>query len=556
MDSIRGSFSKALLMGTIVFLFLGFAIWSGVNSAPSPAENHRQVLKAYAGLPLAFVENRGQTDSAVRFYAEGSRYAFHLMRDAAMLSFLDRSDATRGVALALRFVGANERLTVVGEDRAPGEVNYFQGSDASHWLTGLPRYSRVVYRELWPGVDMMLRGDAGQLKYEFRVRPGARHEAIRLAYDGADGLTLDDAGVLLIKTPLGVLRDSPPVAYQTIAGTQVPIDSHYVLRDRAGSSGEYGIAIGAGYDPEHELIIDPSIDYSTFLGGSAGDNGEGIVVDADGNAYIVGTTQSLDFPTTAGAFDRTLGNPNNAPDAFVSKLNLSGSALIYSTYLGGTEGDRGRAIAIDANGNAYITGKTDSENFPTTPDAFDTTANIDPNFLIIDDGFVAKLNASGSSLVYSTYLGGTENDEPRAIAVDAQGNAYVTGETVSAGFPTTPGAFDTVRSGEFDVFVTKLNAAGTGLVYSTFLGGLVSDIANGVAVDSAGNAFVTGSTRSSDFPTTPGAFDTTHNGMFDVFVAKLNPAGSALVSPAPACRHSARIPCHRPRCRRCSRSRR
>ena len=496
---------------------------AGMPAAPTPAAltgTPEQLLNAYANLPIAFVENRGQIDARVRYYAEGPRYAFYLTRDELVLSFMNH------LAISLQFLGGNPRA-VLGDERAPGEVNYFRGNDPARWRTALPRYEQIVSRELWPGVDLRLREQAGTLKYEFRVRPGARIADIGLAYRGSDGLALDNTGALLIKTDMGVLRDSAPVAYQTIAGVRVPVESRYVLN---ADKGRYGFAVGS-YQPDRELVIDPGVEYSTFLGGASHEFATGIAVDAAGNAYVVGTTQSPDFPTRPGSFRRT-GATNNFSDVFVSKLNATGTALVYSTFIGGTNFDFGRRIAIDAAGNAYVTGQTKSSNFPTTGGAFDRTFNIAncPRCGIDQyDTFVTKLNAAGSALVYSTFLGGTDIDDARGIAVDGAGSAYVIGETVSRDFPTTASAFDRVHNGAYDVFVTRLNAAGSALVYSTFLGGVQVDDGERVAVDAAGNAYAMGFTSSADFPTTAGAFDTTANGAFDVFVTKLNPTGSALL---------------------------
>ena len=386
--------------------------------------SHQQILHAYANLPLAFVENRGQVDPRVRYHAQGRNFAFYLTPEEIVLRFVKKSGASgllgrsaassvargsngrarsldippmvepptsQGITLALRFIGANPQTVLDGEARRPGNVNYLQGNDSARWHRQVPGFAQVVYRELWPGVDLMLRGQRGELKYEFRVRPGARLADIALGYRGATGLTLDDSGELLIATSRGILRDSAPVSYQTISGKRVPVESRYVLKQGGDAKSEYGFAVGAGYDPHHELIIDPGVEYSTFLGGAALESGAGIAVDTAGNAYIVGTTQSLDFPTTAGAFDGTLGNPNNSSDVFVSKLDSTGSTLLYSTYLGGVDGDFGNAITIDSAGNAYVTGRTHSDNFPTTADAFDTTANRLPpeTFVRITDVFVA-----------------------------------------------------------------------------------------------------------------------------------------------------------------------
>jgi hypothetical protein len=518
---------------------LTIAIGSGSSStfahrshSPTIGSNSRFATAPgyYTNLPVAFVENRGQIDPRVRYYAQGPRYSFYLTRDEVVLSFLNEPP-TDGVALALRFTGSNPRLVLEGEERAPGEVNYFQGQDPAGWRTRIPRYAQIAYRDLWPGVDLRLREQSGTLKYEFRVRAGAAIADIRLAYAGATRFSVDETGALLIETGMGTLRDSAPVAYQTIDGERVSVESRYVLRGRSADAVRYGFVVGAGYRPDRELIIDPGIEYSTFLGGSSHELAGGIKVDTAGNAYVAGTTQSPDFPTTPGAFRRT-GAAGNFGDVFVSKLNPTGTALVYSTFIGGGDFDWGRAIAIDAAGNAYVTGQTKSRTFPTTGGAFDRTFNVDscPRCGIDQyDAFVTKLNASGSGLVYSTFLGGFDIDDGLGIAVDAAGNAYVAGQTASLNFPTTTGAFDRTRNAGSDTFVTKLNAAGSALVYSTYLGGAAQEFPARIAVDAGGNAYVTGSTSSADFPASAGAFDTTANGAFDVFVTKLNSSGSALI---------------------------
>ena len=387
---------------------------------------------------------------------------------------------------------------------------------------------QIVYRDLWNGVDLRLREKDGALKYEFHVRPQARIEDIRLAYRGADGIVLDSLGGLLIRTSLGTIHDGAPVSFQEIDGVRRPVESHYVLQPGNNS---YGFRVGAGYRPDQELIIDPGVEYSTFLGGTSHEIANGIAVDASGNSYVVGFTQSPDYPTTPGAFDRT-GATGNFSDVFVAKLNPAGTALIYSTFIGGSNFDFGRAIAVDASGNAYIAGQTKSSNFPTTSNAFDRTFNVlnCPRCGVDNyDAFVAKLNANGSALVYSTFLGGaTDIDDALGIAVDAGGNAYVTGETGSSDFPVTPGAFRTTRNGAYDAFVTKLNPSGSGLVYSTFIGGAEVDFGVRIKVDASNSAYVLGNTRSPDFPVTAGAFSTSLNGAFDIFVLKLNAAGSNL----------------------------
>jgi hypothetical protein len=261
--------------------------------------------------------------------------------------------------------------------------------------------------------------------------------------------------------------------------------------------------------------------YSTYLGGNEDDSGNGIAVDASGNAYVTGATGSTNFPTTAGAFQTALAGSENA---FLSKINATGSALVYSTYLGGNEDDSGNGIALDASGNAYVTGATDSANFPTTTGAFQKAIGG-----IYGNAFVTKINPSGSALVYSTYLGGSGDDGGQGIAIDSSEKAYVTGYAYSTNFPTTAGAFQTVAGGDGDAFISKINVTGTALVYSTYLGGSGADNGNSIAVDASGNAYVTGLTSSTNFPTVNALQPTYGPGQSDVFVSKLNPAGTALV---------------------------
>jgi beta-propeller repeat-containing protein len=511
----------------IAALALTAAEQRGSAAAP-PSGAAPDARRALVNLPLAFVENRGSADARVRFFAQGPRYGFYLTQREVVLAFLNES-ATGEHALAMRFVGANPGAAISGAGNR-STFNDFHGSDPSRWRTNVPAYSTIVYRALWPHVDLHVRGAGGTLKYEFHVAPGAAPEAIRLAYDGASSLAVDAAGALIIGTGMGALRDAPPASYQTIDGARVPVESRYAL-DARGGDREVGFALGA-YRHDRELVIDPGIAFTTFLGGSSHEIPGGTAVDANGNVYVTGFTQSPDFPTTVGALKRT-GAAQNSVETFVTKINPTGTALVYSTFIGGSDFDWGRRIAVDGAGNAYVAGQTKSGDFPTTAGAFDRALAIPPNcprcFADNYDAFVLKLNATGSALVYSTYLGGTDIDDARGIAVDSAGNAYVTGETVSLDFPTTAGSFQPASKGSYDVFVTKVNPTGSGLVYSTFLGGSAVDDGERIAVDASGRAVVLGFSSSADFPTTAGAYDTTPNGDFDVTITKLNAAGSALV---------------------------
>src|SRR5829696_9034220 len=500
---------------------------ASTDSQSGAAPQHmseREALDAYGKLPLSFVPNEGQTDKAVRYYAQGAGYGFFFTEGGAMLSFAE-GKGRGGHALALNFLGANPHATLTARQRLPGKVNYLVGDESTKWQQGLTTHAELLYGGLWPGIDMAVRGEGGKLKYEFHLKPGASVEDVRLGYRGAEGLKVGAGGELLVRTSLGVLKDAAPVSYQRIGGERVPVESRY----RLTGDGGYGFAVGA-YDPRYPLVIDPELDYSTFLGGTDTDFGLGIAVDGSGSAYVTGQTYSTEYPTTPGAYDPS---DNDRIDAFVTKLNASGSALVYSTYLGAEGDEGGNDIAVDGSGSVYVTGETSSTNYPTTSAAYDTIfnggaggSNTVCTFSQECDAFVTKLNASGSALVYSTFLGGTEPDRGWGIAV-RDGSAYVTGDTNSTNYPTTTGAFDTTFNG-IDAFVTKFNASGSDLVYSTFLGrGAGRDI----AVDGTGRAYVTGFTRSSAYPTTSGAFDRTFNvGTFgpDAFVTKLNASGSAL----------------------------
>jgi hypothetical protein len=489
------------------------------------------LANAYGHIPLSFEANQGQTDPAVQFLSRGSGYALFLTSQEAVLSLSKTvtPTATAGPAagqpaqetdvLRLQLVGANPVPQVAGEDPLPGTVNYFIGNDRAQWRTNIPTFGKVAYQDVYPGIDLVYYGNQQQLEYDFVVQPGANPGVIQLSVQGAQNLTLDAQGNLVLQTADGDVVEQAPVVYQEGVGGRQAVAGRYVLLGQDG----VGFQVG-GYDASRPLVIDPVLSYATYLGGSYEDQGFGIAVDASGNAYVTGYTVSSDFPTTPGALQTTLGGVAGWYDAFVAKLNATGTALLYATYLGGSNENFGLGIALDSSGNAYVTGQTQASNFPTTPGALQTT------FGGIEDAFVAKLNATGTALVYSTYLGGSSVAMGYGIAVDASGNAYVTGETLSSNFPTTPGAFQpTYGGGPDDAFVTKLNATGAALVYSTYLGGSNDDYGQGIAVDASGNAYVTGSTSSPDFPTTPGALQTTYSSQGDAFVAKLNATGTALL---------------------------
>jgi hypothetical protein len=497
----------------------------------------------------------------------------------------DKELMTTDAILRMRLVGANPEAKSIGVDPLPGKVNYFIGKDPSKWRTNIPTYARVRYQGVYPGVDLVYYGNQRQLEYDFVVAPGADPAAITLQLQtgnwkletgnsklgGAESkiqnrqskidapLRIDGNGDLLVNLEGGEVCFHKPVVYQPPEGP-VAAGSPLITRHSSLVEGYYRLdaenrvsfKLGS-YDHRRPLVIDPTMVYSTYLGGSQLDVGYGLTVDSSGNAYVAGQTCSPATPAS-GAFPTLNPLPQNSPnpgdntgaacDAFVTKLNATGTALVYSTYLGGTGGDYASGIAIDGTGDAYVVGFTNSTDFPTTVGVFQPAYGGGNS-----DDFVAELNATGSALVYSSYLGGSNSEGPGGIAVDASGNAYVTGETFSADFPTTGGAFQTAYEGNKDAFVTKVNAGGGSLGYSTYLAnddGATSGSA--IAVDALGSAFVTGSTRSDDssFPAVRtniqghcGGYNATSTppcppyvageSFYNAFVTKFSPDGSALV---------------------------
>jgi cysteine synthase len=488
---------------------------TAVPPAPTvPPTHQRQILEAYGKLPLRFEANAGQTDPQVQFLVRGSGSTLFLTATEAVLT-MRGPEGTSPVRMQL--VGANPTPHVRGEDVLPGTSNYFIGNDPQQWRTAVPNYAKVVYDEVYPGVDLVYYGTQGRVEHDFIVAPGASPSLIALEINGAGQVAIDAQGDLVVTNEAGEMRLQKPVLYQEVDGQRREIPSGYMLI--AGS--RVGFQVGA-YDATKPLVIDPVLVYTTYLGGSSDDEGTRIAVDAAGQAYVTGVTNSPDFPVAGSPLQSSLrGNS----DVFVAKLNPDGTALVYSTYLGGSGSDLGYAIAVDTAGNAYITGNTGSPDFPGT-----ATSPIQAYISGGSDAFVAKLNTTGTALVYSTYLGGNAGEIGEAIAVDAAGNAYVAGFTESSNFPVVGNPLQATFGGLVDGFVAKLNASGTGLVYATYLGGSRIDDVHGIAVDTAGNAYVTGGTTSTDFPGTATSPIQAHNGgQDDGFVAKLNATGTALI---------------------------
>jgi hypothetical protein len=419
----------------------------------------------------------------------------------------------------MKLEGANPATSVEGLDELASRANYFSGPDPAQWHTDIPTYARVRYAEVYPGIDVVYYGSQRQLEYDFVVAPGSDPNVIQIAFKGIEDAEINRMGDLLLRATHGDLQLSKPIAYQERNGTREEVSASYI---RKGVNG-IGFQLG-NYDHSRPLIIDPILVYSTYLGGNGFDQGYAITVDSFGSAYVTGKTATANFPTTSGAFQTTFGGGDAL---FVAKLNPQGTALVYSTYINGASGN---GITVDSAGNAYVTGEASTLNFPTTPGAFQTAPY---GF----DTFVTKLNATGSALVYSARFGGNFDDFGRAIALDAAGNAYITGWTVclatTCTFPTVNAFQPNYGGGYNDAFVTKINSLGSALVYSTYLGGgqiinATDDWGEGIAVDSAGSAYVTGYTYAPDFPVTPGAYDTSRAGL-DSFVTKFTPQGTSLV---------------------------
>lgn len=528
-------------------------------------------VRTYGNLPLNFEPNRGQADPQVRFLARGQGLMVLLTDHEAILS------PNGSTAVRMRLLGSGQPAQTAAIDRLPGLANYLYGNDPRQWHTNIPMFAKVRYRRVYPGVDLIYYGNQGRLEYDFVVAPGADPGLIRLGFTGTRRLETDDHGDLVIHTSTGTLRFHRPLIYQEANGKRLPIEGHYAL----SSENRVGFSI-ARYDRSRPLVIDPTlvysgmltsstgraiavdsagnayvtgnasapafpivgglagtrpfnaagnevfvaklnpagdtILYSTCFGGSGADQGNGVAVDSSGNVYVTGVTGSSDFP----AVNAARGTYGGSNDAFVAKLNPQGTALLFSTYLGGSAFDAGNGIALDkAGANVYVTGVAQSTNFPVQ--AAYQSANKGGR-----DGFVTKLSSSGA-LVYSTYLGGKYDESAIAIAVDSTGAAYITGNTSSTDYPHPTGDNKPNPATSPSGFVTKLSADGASLVYSGYLGGTCQDWPYGIAVDLGGSAYVAGATCSWDFPITDSAAQRSKGPAIAGFVSRISADAKSLV---------------------------
>jgi len=546
---LRNIFHGVLLF-FVICLFLASSDGISVASAPMKVD-----VRVNSHMP--FISNDGQFDANVKYYAktfggtvfvtENGQWIYSLPRKGKTIAdykstirskpHKDKKEPVRGFAiegLSLReeLVGGKIH-DIKGEGASTKKVNYFRGSDHKKWKTNITTFDLLNLGEVYEGIQLKLKAYSNNMEKLFYVKPGSKPEDIKVKLTGAQSLAIAETGELTVKTDLGKVIFTKPVAYQWIDKKRVEISANYYFPHSQAADADsrliYGFRLG-DYDKTREVVIDPLL-YSTYLGGSGSDLALGGTIDSNGNIYVAGVTSSYDFPTTSGAFDRGFNGGNT--DFFISKISPSGD-LVYSTYIGGSANDYDASagepyvfgMTIDSSGNVYMTGQTFSSDFPTTTGALSRTLKGN------SDAFVLKLHSAGDSLIYSTFIGGSGDDQGAGIAVDASGYAYVAGTTWSSDFPTTTGAFDrTHHGGDSDMFAIKLNPAGSSLVYSTFLGGSGWDQATKIAIDNSGNAYILGGGNSTDYPTTTGAYDRSGDGTFhDIYLTKLNATGSGIVA--------------------------
>ena len=562
MTTPRSFRSRVLPLAAIMVLAaLGWPLGSA-----APRDNRRAAK--FLNAPLSFEPNQGQAAAPVQFISRGSGYALFLAPGQIVLN-LARRDLASADTLRMSLVGANSKAPAVGMARQTGVVSYFFGNDPNEWRTGIPTYGKVDYAGVYPGVDLVFYGNQRELEYDFVAAPGADPGRIAWRIAGARA-SVDARGDLTLSAPGGPAIFRKPVVYQMLGGRQASVEGAFVV---AGD--QVGFRLGR-YDHSKALVIDPVLSYVTYLAGSAADyigqytaplvnsTSQGLAIDAAGSAYVTGRTLSTDFPTK-NAYQ---GPPaKGGPSAFVTKFSPDGSSLIYSTYLGGSNWDYADAIAVDSNGSAYITGNTQSNDFPVTNGAYQTLCSPSPSTppgtvtratcSSQSSAFVTKLNPAGTGLVYSTFLSGFGSSEGTAIAVDSSFRAYIVGTenapcnlsyTFPACFPTTAGATigtSAAQNGTW-AFAAVFDPTGANLLYSTLFGdlnglkgssttsfGFVS--ATGTAVDSNGYFYMIGDTKAGKLPTTLGAFQSSsapldYSGSnvqaFRGFVAKFNPLAS------------------------------
>ncbi|WP_119070717.1 SBBP repeat-containing protein [Aggregatilinea lenta] len=486
-----------LASGPQLFTTATHPVSAAASSAGPNITSHTTASDTYGALPLTFEPNIGQSSTDADFIASGAGYNLALSGGQNVL-VLRASGDTQPAVVTMRPIGGT-MPQASAEDPQPGVTHYYTGSDPADWVTDVAHYGQVRYTDVYPGIDLLYYGNQRQLQYDFIIAPGASPDLIRLGLDGATGIRLDEGGDLLLQVGDGVLRHKAPYAYQDVNGERISVESRFVL----SNDGTIGFAVGA-YDTTQPLVVDPILVYSTYLGGTGSDGARAIAVDDLGNAYITGNTASADFP---GA----VGTPPAGQNIFVTKLSADGASILYTTIFGGAGSDNATGIAVDASGNVYVAGFTNSTDFPNTG-AHQATFGGGA-----EDAVLVRLDNTGA-LTYATYLGGAGTDEATDLAFDGTA-AYLTGTTTSTSFLGQTRTSSTPS----DAFVVKI-APGSAPAYVTILGGSATDLGGGIAVDGSGNAYVTGSTASADFPVTVAG--STHHGAFDTFVTRLDASGT------------------------------
>lgn len=493
------------------------------------------VSLAFSCLPVRattahFEANRGQASPGVDFVARGGRQLAFLTGGHAVF-VIQAHPGSDPARVRMTLLGAESRAGV-GQAPLSGRVHYLRSRSAESWIRDVPLFAEIRYPAVYPGIDLTYRWADGRIEYDFTVAPGAEPGRVRLEFDGAQRISMDPEGNLVLETPAGELVQRAPLLYQWRNGERERVPGRFELD---GQSARFSVG---DHDRTRPLVIDPLVEFASYLGGSGDDHIADVAVDASGAVYVAGTTHSLDFPVAGVPPQGACGLQTAfCRDAFVAKLDPSASGdsvLVWATYLGGIDDDSAMGLAIDAQGSAYVVGRTRSTNFPTTPGSFQPACQLSP-YGTCGAGFISKLTPDGSAFAYSSYLSGGYNhetstaalEEAQGVAVDADGAAYVVGTTHSRHFPVTPDAFQPSFGGASDAFVVKLDPPGSTALYASYLGGSGSEEYVKVAIDPGGNAYVAGRTNSTDFPTLAALQPTMRGG--DGFLAKVNPLGTELV---------------------------
>ncbi len=519
-----------------VYRFLIFSViftlsfLTTVFSADYSSFTSTQFVSHLDDQPLAFTKNMGQWPDSILFRANANGAVMWFTKDGVYQQFFKRvskesdsrdndiehlpeHDSIETMMIKTAFVEPNADVTIETGEVLAYTCNYFFGNDQNKWLTDVPNYSSITYKDIYVGIDLHYYSNGKQMEYDFIIAPHAELSLIRMKYEGADSIYLVDNQELVVAFPWGEIHERELFVHQGVPISVTGINTRYVLFDKH----IFGFQLLEEVtNPLLSVVVDPVLTFGSYLGGSLWDEGSAIDVDNAGNLYVTGRTQSANFPMV-GAIDGSFGG---MWDVFVSKLSADGSALLFSTYLGGVQTDAPRGLLIDSSSAVCLSGYTASSDFPVQ-NAYDNTHNGGY------DIFVTKLSSSGNTLLYGTFLGGSTDEGPRDIATDSSGCLYVGGSTSSADFPAVNG-YDTTYNGESDVFFTKFSADGSSVVYSTFLGGTESDDAGGFAVDKFGNAYIGGQIDSDDFPIV-NALDSLKSGSGDSFIAKIAPSGDSLV---------------------------